>query len=576
MDRCRIDEDLLLQYLDHELDPVEAAKVEAHLISCERCASFVAANRSLEEIFSETTPGPLKNSAFLQGIIDGVDVGGHGGIGIVRKLTAIGAAAAVILVLIILFFQIQINKSVMDNEIVQENEGQIESYPVENEEGLEDKERELANEELHSILIEIADLPDYALADNFKDKTVDLRQRGWRVDRMLVTTLKGKESIAVHTAIRLAGLLDGFKNAVGAVPALVRLQDNEIYLKDVFKVLVILDGPQAETALGRALDDPKSRDMALDHLCQMEGEGAASQIEKALLKEARAIENEISPFSISCATALCNMGDYGVDGILKFFQKTGHNPAVIRAISPPGQAWINALILKLPKMRGASFETGIRIASILRLEDTIELMCQKTRRSRIDKKAPNLISCVGGPEAVISLYSLYCEPISMKERKSVSHALSRIFELYPDETGSTLDAAFVSLKTEDPEILIEMLAGSKTRGSCLALGWILNNRPDLATLASLCLARLGTEDAINTLTSVLMDPSINEESMLAASAAAFHLGGPSVVKAITAFIEDGNEQSLKDAFSLMKPRQRSLTDNRFEKLCEYITNYQSH
>jgi hypothetical protein len=113
-----------------------------------------------------------------------------------------------------------------------------------------------------------------------------------------------------------------------------------------------------------------------------------------------------------------------------------------------------------------------------------------------------------------------------------------------------------------------MLTMGGTKGGCNALAWILKTRAGMATHAALCLARIGTEDALNALALVLNDPVLSETVRVAAGAAMLHLGGE---EALNTFYAQKGEA----AMTLKNRPNRTITNARFAKLRKYITQYQN-
>ncbi|MHC4941380.1 MAG: anti-sigma factor family protein [Planctomycetota bacterium] len=598
MSFCKDKEKVLMRYLDHELDEASAREMEKHLESCQGCVRFVAGQRDVEALLHEPATSVREDTAieFVRKVrsriaadsprldelrapspamLDGIPS---------RRMTRIwiGAGALAAGLLLLLGYH-ALQEEVDRRSAAQEQTlGPVakvrtaDEHPIEPPIGIGEAERIRAREALGGILVSLANVEDRVLVKQFEKATRSLKQDGWVVENMVQSFMRFGEGEGVRTAIRLARQDPKYNQVPGMIPSLKRLLRENIHPEEALETVAVLEGERADALLGEALLNPALRNRALELLGMRGGEDSALWITRAVLQsEAWEGEENIS-FAVASVRALSAMGEDGVDGVLEIWIESGSDTMPARALALNDPGFSEALMNRLPRLRGSRLQAGLRLAAVLRIEDTIPLLRGRAKETPFRHEAPFLIARVGGPLGVKTLVEMYQEPISLRDRKRISLALDELFSQHPQETGESLAAVLVpGFEEESRDVLIEMLGRSGAKASCSALAWIVEHRSDLATSASLALARTGSREALVLLMEMLLEERLAPASRLAAGAAAFHLGGRDVLNAL--YSEEQSAQlELQKKKMKAKPvpaRPSRLTDNRFEKLKRLIASY---
>lgn len=565
---CKEKEELLMRYLDRELDPKEAAEFARHLEACNDCAEAAAKNRRMEELFGEDR-SLFREEAGIDRFVHAVRarIAAEGIVHPKRRPVlrmGIGLAAAAASVLLVWLFHAA---DVQKEEEISGDRGEESIVEIDRStEALE------ARRELGRILVELSEVSDDALLGRFEKAVNSLRSRGWRVEMMLSGALKHEEGPALRTTLRLAARIPGFDRTPGVIPALSRLLQKESFPRETMEALAVLDGPRGASALGRALTREEYREQALELLSNMEGDEPVRLITEALYEEQRRSSGVFTPFVVAAVGVLAHKGTEGLEGILKAFERSGYDPEYANALSPLDRDFASRLMDRLWKEQGILFEAGCELAALLRLEDAVYVLGNEVQRDGLGGGAPLLIARVGGARAVVHLVYIFEEPISLRQRRKVCEALGEVFRLYPEELEGTLEEAVTSLPEESREVLVEMLSKDGAVHTCRALGRILETRSDLAPSAALALARTGSGEALAELMDLLRSGQLNSDARIAAGAAAYFLGGREVLREITGeTTEDaGPDYWISLAERGDPSRPGTLTLNRFQKLQTYI------
>jgi len=584
----------MMRYLDNELDAEAVIHFDEHLKDCTLCASFVERSRKLDELL-ESTLAPSSDSAqsadFVNRLIDRLDGAGTEGVGeevhetatstpIRKLLWPLSAAAAVLAFLLWAFFATDqrggskdtrpepllsdAGRSLDENRI--QTASHLRTLPVS---GLM---RDRAYAELSQILTSLDQCPEDELIRRFEEKTQPLSERNWRADAMLVGALRREEGPALRCAVRLVARLPRTSRLPDASHALERLVHEDRCASSALAALRALGTERAIGSLGRILHDRTYRTEALGLLSSMNSSRAPDEVVACLRGEMH--RGTLSPFGIECVQALSRMGETGAAGIVEACALSRSSRGFARALALPTDEFASQLLKNLHRLEGSTLEAGLALASALRINDAVEVM--RTLYTDRDFKAniPHLVAAVGGPAALRTLVDLYQEPVSLRERKRLIAALCGIFEHYPDELDDTLAALFEEIEPGADEVFLEMLSHGETDGACSALSWIATNSPRHAPDASLCLARTGSDAALDEVLRILGDPRLSRKARVAAAAAAFHLAGPSILDRIMESLE-ADQAFLSEGGSPLPgsvdPTRRSrLTRNGFRKIQDYI------
>jgi len=531
MDCCPDYEEMLLTYLDKEAGDEAKKIVERHLEQCPACRAWADKSLNLDQLLIMSAPQIEDEELFLRQVSGNLPEKR-----IFRKSLAALLTAAAVLLLLWTYTILPQPQNPHEKVIAKKDPNLIQ-----------------ARMELSQILSHLSDTPDEDLLAAFEEKTQVLVKKGWRVKNMVSSALKREAGESLLTAIRLAVIIPQFKRIIGAVPALITLQNRGVYPKETLNALAVLDGPQAEDALGQSLFDPEVQVLALEHLNKIDNKSAAEKITQYLLSDHSNIKDELSPFDMECIEALLFMKEWGVDSIVHVFNSSNQNPAIVRALSPPDPAWTKALIKKLPKMKGSEFDAGINLASFLRITDTIEILNNRAKRSRMEKKYPELLARIGGERVILNLVELYEGPVSKRERKGLAAALSSVFDLYPEEMDYSLTMVVLFSEEGLQETLVEMLSKGQGQGACKALAWIIKNSEGYAFSAAMALAKIGSEEALNEANALINNNELDTLPRSFANAAVLYI----------------NQQK-----NTNKSRRR-LTETRFAKLQESFLENQN-
>lgn len=619
----------MLLFLDGEIEEEERSDIQTHLAACPGCAAFVAEQQRLEawmhqtwseqseeirgdeeavsfvsnvrERLAESKEGPASRPLSLQ------TVAGQRSVSWKRWLALTASAAAAAL----LFFwgfhagqpayeePIEKPETSGDVAVIQEpsDEQTVEqtqkftpydtspdaAFPP----SLLEAERNRVRASLEEILIELAAVSSDRLASQFYERTEPLRQAGWQVKQMVQGILECDSGPALQTAIRLVGCESEFSRIPGIIPSLKNLLKTGRHPMEVLGALASLDDARADAVIGAALDDFTLRNAALERLAQRKSPVSAEQITQAVLASHDLKMQAPSPFVMTAVQKLSLMGPDGLDGLIRIWEKSASPAALARALMPVDPQVRRNLMKRLPDLKGARLQAGLRMAACLRLEEAVRILRAKAKDTYFRHEVPFLIAQVGGAISVKALFDMYQEPISMRDRRQISLAMATLFANHPEERAVTLEGALALIEVDsvDPElieedsreVLLEMLSQAGDRDSCLALAWLVEHRSDLATSASLAMARTGSRHALELLMEMLLGGRLPANAQSAAGAAAFHLGGPEVLNALYggadgASVITGFDQTVAGSRRGLKKRY-SLTDNRFEKLKEYITSY---
>jgi hypothetical protein len=375
------------------------------------------------------------------------------------------------------------------------------------------------------------------------------------------------------TAIRLASRLPDLDATPGVLSLLQAHLESGVHPAQTLAAIAHIDGARGEEVLGRALLNPLYRDQALAHLSKMQEKGAAARIREALKEEEDLARGPLSPFAARAVASLARMGAPGAEAVLDLYRESGENFDLIHALEPVDPEFAAHLVDRLERLRGRNLASGCRLAASLRIRDSIRVFRGRNEDPAIRSEVPLLTAGVGGPAAVCALVHSYTGPVSLRERRRLCDALAAVFDLYPEETGATLEKVmeYLSLHPEERSVLVEMLAGSEGGEACHALAWLVEQAPDLSSDAALALARTGSDAALERLIALLDRGKLPPGARVAAVAAAYHLGGGSVLKWIR---EEGELPTLLTQGKILKPeRERGLTHARFLKLMKYIEGF---
>jgi hypothetical protein len=601
MDGCRERRKDLLLYVDRELDPDRTIAFESHVEGCALCAAFVERNALLEEALEATLSPALdrrRSNDFVSTVRERINAAGAGAelqttAGIqdrrrrIRAFCTLAAAAAAATFLFWIFHSWSVpgEEDGGDKNDLARTSGtgpggqDLRTNLWERKAGpplagIDRAKHRAARKRIAAILASLAPVPDSTLPARFTEAAAPLRREGWRVDVLVAGALKREEGPPLETAIRLARVLPGFEKNPDVVQSLAWLTGKSPVALAALRTLASFEGRRAGDVLADALGDPELRDAALQYLSTLGGPEAARGIAEAALGTIER-ESAVTPFAAASIRTLAGLGKPGMEGILEICNSTGCTSGLVRALSPVSPETARALAASFDSARGSALEAALRLAASLRLSEALPYLPPRSAgRSPLKRESPRFIAEIGGPAAVVRLVRLYGEPVSLNERRELAAALAEVFELHPEEIDLALRGALKILEEEEGagDVLIEMLSQRQSAGSCLALAWFVEKNPALASRAALGLARTGSPEALAVLLDLFGRDGIDEETRVAAGAAAYHLGGRPVLERILAAHEGVGASGEKGGVPPVR-RQMALSDSRFRKIQKYIAKY---
>lgn len=619
-----------------EEERVTLAALTAHLDECEACANALARleeqNRLLNKLWPEertARPEPItvdtlikrsRNQPIQKQEVESRKIESIPLIPKHRKWFAAAGVAAAVLLLLWGFMKSVPQKSDHELEpedhLVKTDVEPVEKLPSLKEDAIEafafppEEERLAAHRELKGILLELASASDMTLRTEFEAQTRSLDERDWQVGHMLRTVIKRESGPALTTALRLARMNPDLQRLPGMVSALKQRLNDGCEPEPVLELLAAIDDAKARDSLGRALLDPHLREKALPLLVASNDTRATRWISDALLKGRGLDDPESAPFVNGCVRALSISGEEGIDLLVQAWDRSEQPKSWIDVLAeaspdslrdcealfaslestPLYPFWFAAywdrqrmfrsqLVHRLDRMRGSRFQAGLRMAAHLRLEGVLPYLV-KQGDTFVHDEAPWLASRVGGGRSIEKLVEMYKAPVSIRMRKRVCSALSFVFDLYPEETGDTLDEALLVMEDDDRLLLLDMLAEAGDAPACATLSWLLEKKPSLSSAASLALARIGSRDALDTLMTLLVEGRLVSEARLAATAAAYHLGGSTVLRRIDIATSEaaGGGSIDRRSSPIEEPlsSRGSITQARFKRLKGYISSSRVH
>jgi len=613
MDGCRAKRSTLMLYVDRELDPDRALEFERHLEECDACARFVERSVSMEELLESTLAPAVdarKAGDFLQSVRERLprEEAAERGLGSPatrpeqslggsdlslrthslarrRALLVLAAAAAAVLLLWVFSFldekSGEIDVPADEDSLaadLQSTESLESSAATAAETGnaMLEAERKRVHADFGALLAGLAGSPEDELYSRYRQAVVPLDRQGWRTDVLLSGALKRERGEALQTAVRLARSLPATESLPDLVPSLGRLLAKGVFTFDVMESLAVQGGPRAVAALGKTLGRPELRDRGLVLLAGMKGAGPVREIAGAASDDLKRTHPLSSDFTTAAVRSLARMGSDGLNGILTIYAQSGFSPAIIRVLAATPEP-ARLLAERLADTRNIVREPDLRLAVALRLEEAVPLLIASADDPSFRKDYTTLIAMVGGPKAVGALFELYTGPASLRERRVFCASLAEVFDFFPEETGPALADALGLIDKENRDVLVSMLGEAGTAGACRALGWLVENSPELESAAALNLARVGSNDALAVLLNLLEGARLSGGARLAAAAAAFHLGGDAILERILTM--DGQVPGRAPApFHGTADRRRALrrgvlTDTRFEKIQAIIAQY---
>ncbi len=592
---CRGNEERLMLYLDNETGSGEERSIEQHLDACSACRAFVERHLAVDRLLCELSEGEERaetGEVFLRDLMESVHKEDGSGIVAVQRAprallrrVAVAAASVAAAFLLVWAFHARpgrLGQGGGTGLVSREEPGSIAESGagdvIEMASGsasISLQERTLARDRLHAVLAGLADTPDEALSGSFREAVAPLEDDGWQVEYMVAAALGREQGPALETAVRLVRLEPGIERLPGVTSSLSSLLNEGSFPVEAIHALAACEGAAAVTAVGRALDTTLLREEALSILESMGGEGAADEVAEKLMGKPDLFEGEEAPFAEKALASLSRMGPEGAESVLKVYRETGCDRSVIDSLSPPDPAFEKNLIHTLSSSRGRDLVTGLRLAASLRIEGVLDLINGSGGKGGINGEAPFLIAAVGGNAGVAALLEMYQGPVSMRQRRTICAALAAVFDMYPDETGRTMELTTNAMDQDTGDVLLEMFEKTGTRGACSALAWLVENQPDMACAAALGLARTGSNEALTALENIIEQGKLDRKASLCAAAAAVHLGDGSILARIfekeggTVFSTQEIERVI--AGSGYVPGRGSITDTKFEKLMEYIS-----
>ncbi|MBU0753823.1 MAG: zf-HC2 domain-containing protein [Planctomycetes bacterium] len=598
MKPCKDRESLLMLHLDGELAEQEGLKLKSHLEVCSDCSAFVLRQQRLQALIQGTSESrsPGEGEDFVRRVRQRIarvrnekPGTSHGSITAavspsrtswVHRAAIFAAATAAVFLFIWGFHGIQRSQECVtpapfdpdEHLAASDSQAGIDkgSGP-----GIPDAARVGVHDELREILKGLQSTPNELLVRQFEERTLGLQKAGWQVKQMVQSFLGSDSGPALLTAIRLVGCDPDYNRIPGVIPSLKSLLKSDGYCMEALNALAALDDPRVDALIADMLDYPVWRDAALAHLEKRKSGDGARRIAQAVLESEDPDQDEPSPFLSAALLALSHMGPDGVEGLLKIWHHAAGHRTITNAFISPEPEFCRALIDRIPKLKGSMLQAGIRMAAFLRLKEAIPLIRDLGKDSCFRQEVPHLIAQVGGAAGVFALTDQYREPVSLRDRQQVSSALAALFAYHPEEREEVLEEAMISMDEESKEVLVEMLGKVGDRPACLALTWLVERRIDLATSASLALARTGSRQALEMLMELLLENRLPMEARPAAGAAAFHLGGRDVLEALYSEGKEALAPFEASSTRIWAPSKRRtlLSENRFEKLKRYVLEY---
>jgi len=578
MEGCKDKKEILKQYIDGDLDQPEKGDIENHLDRCEACASFVLRNKDLDDLLHQIL-SPDRKDDFLIKVRERISKRNvihrfHRPASGFRWLYPVGAAAAAAIIVVWIFFQfpsIEIAPVIDKTDLVKAVEKSDANHIPRIEKAVLLK----AQDDLNRILTELTGSTDQNLLEDYQAKVAPLRERGWLIENMLPFVIRNVDGPPLETALRLAIKIPHFEKAQGVITALIKRLKIKNYPEETMLALSVLDGKMAEAALGEALLDPALQDYAFDRLLAMDGDRPSLQISRAFPSGRMLATDKLTPFQCKALKVLAQMGPDSMEQVIRLYMESNCSEGMIKALYPMDETVKRNLKKVLIKSDGRSLTAGLKFACALRFDYALNVLQQRARKQYIDNKILDLIVIVGGGEAICTVVELFHQPVSKKERVRLCRALSGIFARYPDEADKTLEMAFGLLTSEDKELFIEMISKAGSREASLALAWIVENHPYLASPAALGLARTGSKESLEIAMNLFNKKGLTGEAASAIGAAIFHLGGRG---ALTAAEKRGSEESRSATRKNQTRVERlhnksSITVNRFNKLKKQVADY---